>query len=176
MARARRLRGAALHDFHNRETTWARQTSVVTLAANANYATTDLLSAFKTAGGNTQGTTVTRTHLTWSVTTVVAANDQFCWGTLRGQNTDVGANVAGAPAPDVDPYEDWNMWRYETASASAGSGPTYWPATNNRDFDVKAQRRIMDLNMSYNLVVKRVTVAAATLVVVVTSSVLLKLP
>jgi hypothetical protein len=160
----------------SRETTWARAVSTFALAANGNYATLDLLAPFKTSGGVQQGVTVTRTHLWLSVTSGSAPADTFTWGLVRGQNTDVGANVAGAPTPDLDPYEDWLLWRTETACNTGSGADTYFPATNVWSFDVKAQRRLPELQMTYNLVVKRLTVTAATLNVVVTTSVLLKLP
>jgi hypothetical protein len=175
MSRNRRLRGAAIRDFHNRETTWARSVNVFALAANGNYSTLDLLAPFKTDGGNQQGVTVTRTHLNFTVTSAVASTDTFAWGLIKAQNTDVGANVAGAPTPDLDPYEDWLMWRTETAG-NIGQ-PGYWIGNSTeKDFDIRAQRRLPELQMTYNLVIKRLTVAAATLNVVVSVSTLLKLP
>ena len=146
------------------------------LAANGNYSTLDLLGPFKTSGGVTQGVTVIRTHLAWSVTTAVAAGDSFSWATGRGQNSDIGANIAGAPVPDTQQYEDWNMWRFEVACNSTGAGASYWKQANQTEFDVKAARKIPELQQSYNLVIKRQTVTAATLGITVVASVLLKLP
>jgi hypothetical protein len=158
-----------------RETTWARSTNVFALAANGNYSTLDLLAPFKTDGGVQQGVTITRMHLNMSVTSTVAAADAFSWGVYRGETNDLGANVAGAPTPDTDPYVDWLFWRFETASS--GAQPAYFVGAGNFiQWDVKAQRRLQELQMTLNLVVKRQTVAAATLNVVVTASTLLKLP
>jgi hypothetical protein len=158
-----------------RTTTWARSVNAFSLAANGNYATLDLLAPFKTSGGIQQGVTVTRTHVSLSVTSAVGNPDTFAWGIMRGQNTDVGANIAGAPTPDLDPYEDWAFWRTETAAV--GPGAAYWEGSgNHREFDIKAQRRLPELQMTYNLVVKRLTVAAATLNAVYSVSILLKLP
>jgi hypothetical protein len=147
--------------------------NVFALAANGNYSTLDLLAPFKTSGGVQQGVTVTRTHLHVAVTTGVAASDSFSWGVLRAQNSDVGANVAGAPVPDLDPYEDWAMWRTEVADENSAY---FFAQSNNRDFDIKAQRRLPELQMTYNLVIKRQTVVAATLGITVIASILLKLP
>src|ERR1700722_13129854 len=117
-----------------RPTTWARSVNVFALAANGNYSTLDLLGPFKTSGGVTQGVTVIRTHLAWSVTTAVAAGDSFSWATGRGQNSDIGANIAGAPVPDTQQYEDWNMWRFEVACNSTGAGASYWKQANQTEF------------------------------------------
>ena len=161
---------------HNRETTWARSVNVFALAANGNYSTLDLLAPFKTDGGVQQGVTVTRTHLTMAITTGTAAGDSFAWGLLRGQNTDIGANVVGAPTPDLDPYEDWLMWRTETAQ-QGGAGASFFPGSGNVwNWDIKSQRRLSELQMTYNLVIKRTAVAAATLGITATVSCLLKLP
>jgi len=160
-----------------RETTWARSVNVFALAANGNYSTLDLLQPFKTSGGVQQGVTVTRMHMTWSVTSSVASTDSFAWGVLRGQNTDVGANIAGAPVPDLDPYEDWMMWRTETACFNGGGGSFFWENSSNvREVDIKAQRRLPELQMTCNLVVKRLLSVAATQQITVSVSTLLKLP
>jgi hypothetical protein len=176
MAFDRRNNRMRMHGGNPRETTWARSVNVFALAANGNYSTLDLLGPFKTSGGVQQGVTVIRTHLAWSVTTAVAAADSFSWATGRGQVADQGANIAGAPVPDTNQYSDWNMWRFEVAASSAGAGPTYWRNANQTEFDIKSARRLPELQMSYNLVIKRQTVAAATLGITVIASVLLKLP
>src|ERR1700722_7156596 len=165
---------------HNRETTWARSTNVYALAANGNYSTLDLLAPFKTSGGQQQGVTVTRTHLAWAVTNVVNSGDAFTWGLLKGQNTDVGAGVVGAPVPDLDPYEDLLMWQFLVAGASSSgaiTGAHFFPGGSNVQFmDIRAQRRLPNLQEALTLVIKRQTVTAATLNITVTASVLLKLP
>jgi len=148
---------------------------VFALAANGNYSTLDLLAPFKTDGGVQQGVTVTRTHLNFSVTSQASAADAFTWGIIRGQNTDVGANVAGAPTPDLDPYEDWAMWRTETCADGIAQNHYFPGSSNVRDFDLRAQRRLPELQMTWNLVMKRLT-GSVTLNVTVTASILLKLP
>jgi len=75
--------------------------------------------------------------------------------------------------PDLDPYEDWAMWRTEVADENSAY---FFAQSNNRDFDIKAQRRLPELQMTYNLVIKRQTVTAATLGITVIASILLKLP
>jgi hypothetical protein len=165
---------------HNRETTWARSTNVFSLAGAGSFQTVDLLAPFKAMGGVQQGVTVTRTHLNISVTNVINSGDTFSWGLIRGQNTDVGGVIAGAPVPDLDPYEDWLWWSFEQAASSSSgavTGAHFFPGgSNNQRIDVRAQRKLPDLQMTYNLVVKRQTVVAASLNLQITASVLLKLP
>ena len=131
-----------------------------------------MLSAFKADGGNQQGVTVTRIHLNLSVVSGVAAGDTFAWGLIRGQSSDVGLNIAGAPNPEADPYDDWLFWRTEIADSNGH----YWPGgSNNHTFDIKAQRRLEELQMNLNFVVQRIGTGADLELAAVTS-VLLKLP
>jgi hypothetical protein len=159
---------------HNRETTWARSVNLFAFAANGNYQTFDVLAPFKTAGGQQQGVTVTRTYIDISVTTAVAAGDTFSWALIKGQASDVGANIAGASTADQDFYEDYLMWRYETACDGLNNN-SYWGPANNYSFDIRAQRRLPDLHQSLNLVARRITTGAA-LSITMTVSCLLKLP
>ena len=157
-----------------RTTTWARSVNVFALGANGNYATLDLLAPFKTSGGIQQGATVTRIHLGIAVTSAVAASDSFAWGILRGQDSDIGANVAGAPVPSTHPYEDWMMWRTEVACA--GVNTSYWRDANQVEWDLRSQRRLPELQMALNMVVIRNSVTAANLAITAVASILLKLP
>jgi hypothetical protein len=157
-----------------RSTTWARAVNVTAQGANGNYSTLDLLGPFKTSGGQQQGVTVTRIHLDFIVTSAVAASDSFSWGILKGQDADVGLNIAGAPTPVTHPYEDWMMWRTEVACA--GVNTQYWELSNHLCMDIKSQRRLEELQETLNLVILRNSVAAASLATTVVTSVLLKLP
>ena len=167
---------APLHLRHNRITTWARTTQVISLAANGNYVAVDLLANFKADGGVQQGCTITRTHINMCTTNATASGDAFSWGLLVAQNTDLGASLVGAPVPDADPYEDWSWWRFETACANTGGASAYWPYGNVVNWDVKSQRKLDQIQQVYALIIKRQTVAAATLNLTVTVSTLLKLP
>jgi hypothetical protein len=69
------------------------------------------------------------------------------------------------------------MWRTETVNNQPGAGSSVWEHQScTKEFDIKAMRRLPELQMTYNLVVKRLTVAAASLNLVVSASILLKLP
>jgi len=147
-----------------------------TLAAAGQYKTYDLSATFKAANGNTQGATVARTHLRISIWSAVASGDQIAWGLLRGQDKDVGTNIAGAPTPIGDPYADWAYWSIETASNAGGSGVyNHHGLTNILEIDLKAMRRIPEVQMTWNLVIQTVT-TGALLDFTVMSAVLLKLP
>jgi len=170
-----RRRFNAGHGASRRRTTWARVESTVTLAATGDYGTTDLLTAFKADGGVTQGVTIARSHLVLAVEDLPDAGDQFAWGLIRGQNTDVGVNIAGAPEPVADPYEDWAMWELLTAGAIVGAG-AYWPGGGNTwRYDIKAQRKIPELQQAWNAVFTNVS-ATTPFTIGVTGSILLLLP
>jgi len=160
-----------------RRTEWCRTVEAITLAANTNYVTYDLLADFKGVGGVQQGATVVRNHLRLSVTSAVAAGDRWNFGVLVGQNTDIGANIAGAPEPFHDHYEDWMFWSQQTACFDGGGGSFYWPNSSNViDVDIKSKRKLEQLQEVLNLVVYRDTVTAATLAVTISNSTLIMLP
>jgi len=160
-----------------RRTTWATVTQTVSLAAANDYFTFDLLANFKADGGVQQAVTVVRTHLTDSVTSAVNPGDNFVYGLIRGQNTDVGANVVGAPVPDLDPYEDWLLWRWYWASNTiAGGIYSHTGSTNVLPVDLKAMRKLEELQMSYNLTIKQLAATTFPVVHQVTGRVLLMLP
>jgi len=147
---ARRSRRLSVQSAMKRRTTWARFSNTVTLTTTGSYANTDLLAAFKADGGVTQGVTIARTHISISVEDAPDAGDQFAWGLLRGQNTDAGANIAGAPNPLDDPYEDWAMWDTRAASVGPGGGAAYFPGNGNQwTYDIKSQRKIPELQMAW---------------------------
>src|ERR1700726_923867 len=104
-----------------RRTTWARSLGTITNGAVGGYGSVALLAEFKAAGGVQQGVTVGRILLRWSHTTLVATGDEFAIGVIRGQNTDVGTSIAGAPEPVADPYEDWLYWSVHYACSMAGA-------------------------------------------------------
>jgi len=177
--RNRRLRSTSTR----RRTTWATVDQTFTLAAANDYFTLDLLANFKADGGVQQAVTVVRTHLLWAVTSEVTPGDQFAFGLIRGQTADEGSNIAGAPEPATDLYEDWMLWQRRVASSvltGSGDGNGVYSAqglTNTLEFDLKAQRRFEELNMSYNLVVQAVSSQAGfPQVHEVTGRILLMLP
>jgi hypothetical protein len=149
-------------------------------ASAATWDTIDLLAAFKAAGGVQQGVTVARIHLRIACITAVNPNDEFGIGIMRGQNTDVGASVVGAPNPVADPYEDWLFWSVffaSTPAAGAGAGPQYFAGgANNVTFDIRAKRKLPELQESLNLVTVQPQAVTYPVQFGYSSSVLLMLP
>jgi hypothetical protein len=159
---------------NRRRTTWARQVGTLSNASAATYVTSDLLAAFKTAGGTTFGCTVARIHLRLSYETTVAAGDNFALGVIKGQDTDVGATIAGAPQPLTHPYEDWLYWSNFVASSP---GNFYFPGgANTIDIDIKAKRRLEDLDEFLNIVAVSPVAASFPAQIVFSASTLLMLP
>jgi len=170
---ARRQR-QAFRRTPGRRTTWARCQFPLLEAAAGDYQTVDLLSQFKADGGTSQGVTVGRTRLNFAVNGPNAndESDQFAVGIIRGQVQDVGANIAGAPTPISNNYADWMYWDILTCD----SDHHYYPGGGNVfRLDLKAMRKLPELDMSMNLVVENVS-AAADFTLTVTGSVLLLLP
>jgi hypothetical protein len=75
-------------------------------------------------------------------------------GVLKGQDVDLGTTIAGAPNPSANPYDDWLYWSQYTANSGSGSGAGYFPGgTGSSEYvDIKAKRRLEDLQESFNLV------------------------
>src|ERR1700726_178824 len=160
-----------------RRTTWARSLGTITNAAVGGYGTVDLLAEFKAAGGVQQGVTVGRILLRWAHTTLVATGDEFAIGVIRGQNTDVGTSIAGAPEPVADPYEDWLYWSVHYACSMAGAGAQFYGGGSNVGYvDIRAKRKLEDLQMSLNLVTRNAVSGTFPATILYSSSVLLLLP
>jgi hypothetical protein len=137
----------------------------------------DLLANFKADGGTQQGVTVARIHLRLAIVNAPAAGDQLALGIIRGQNTDVGVTVLGAPTPSADPYEDWMYWSIFTGCNQPGAGTTIFPGGGNvYEADIKAKRRLPDLQQSLNLVTNTPVSGAFPQQVVYNASILLMLP
>jgi hypothetical protein len=136
-----------------RKTTWATHQSREVFAAANDLHTINLLDQYQAAGGSLAGITAGRTLLRVSVTTLPANGDVFDLGVIRGQDSDVGTNIVGAPSPSAKLYEDWAWLVRYTASASGG-GPLYFDhGANNEQLDIRARRRLPELQMSWNLAI-----------------------
>ena len=161
-----------------RRTTWARSTGLMTTASAATYQTVDLLAAFKAAGGTTFGCTVARIHLRLAVVSAVVVADQFSIGIIKGQDTDVGVTVAGAPQPITHPYEDWLYWSSFFANVGSGSGAGFFPGGTGASYevDIKAKRKLQDLDENLNIVLSAQVAGTFPVQVDYSASVLLMLP
>lgn len=134
-----------------RRTTWATHESSEVFAAANDLHTVNLLDQYQTAGGTIAGISIARTLVRMTVPTAVTAGDTFDFGLLRGQDTDVGVNIAGAPSPSSHLFEDWAwLTRYQAGTLS-GAGPHYSQyASNVIELDIRSRRRLPELQMSWN--------------------------
>lgn len=135
-----------------RRTTWATHQSTEAFAAANDLHTINLLDTYLAAGGTIAGITVARTVIHLAVTAgTQTAGDRLNIGLLRGQNTDVGTNIAGAPTPSTDFFEDW-AWLEQYDNSVSGGGPLYgkW-GSNVITIDVHAKRKLPELQMTWNL-------------------------
>ena len=120
-----------------RPTDWASAQFNTTLTGATDVDTVDLLESYKEDGGWSQGCTVIRTHLKIQVLSDVVAGEHWAFGLMKGQNVDLGLNVAGAPDPVGDPYGDWLLWGYFNADTNG----RYFPAASNTMvYDLKSMR------------------------------------
>jgi hypothetical protein len=106
-------------------------------------------------------------------TGIPAASNNFHVGLIRGQASDVGTNIAGAPTPAAQPYEDWMLHDYIWTD---GAGEINEFGGNQLRYDLHSQRRLEELQMNYNMVIDVPAFAAFPAVFQVTGRVLLKLP
>jgi len=159
--------------MERRRTTWARSVGTLSNASAATSITSDLLAQFKTGGGTVFGCTVARIHLRLNALTAVAASDNFAVGVIKGQDTDVGATIAGAPTPITHPYEDWLWW----SSFYADTNGHFFPGGGNvYEVDIKAKRKLSELNENLNIVAVSTNATAFPQQVDYSASVLLMLP
>jgi hypothetical protein len=138
-----------------RRTTWATHQSTEAFAAANDLRTINLLDQYQTAAGTIAGITVGRTLIHLAVTAgTQTAGDRLNVGLIRGQSSDVGVNIAGAPSPSANLYADW-AWLEQYDSSLSGGGPLYgkW-GSNVITIDVRAKRKLPDLQMSWNLALK----------------------
>jgi len=159
---------------NRRRTSWVTVDQTVSIAAANGYQTIDLLASFKADGGTQQAVTIGRTHLRIVPTAGLGAiGNSFYVGLIRGQNTDVGVNVAGAPNPATALYADWLLWEHLVADIQANLNEH---RGNQFSYDLKAMRRLEELQMNYNLVLEVPASNAFPVTFNVTGRILLLLP
>jgi len=147
-----RRRGARSLGRNARRTTWATHQSTEVFAAANDLHTVDLLDSYKTATGTIAGITVGRTIIHMAITAgTQTAGDRLNIGLIRGQDSDLGTNVAGAPSPSAKFFADW-AWLEQYDNSVSSGGPLYgkW-GSNVISIDVRAKRKLPDLQMSWNL-------------------------
>jgi hypothetical protein len=147
--RSRRGTGA------RRRSTWATHQSTEVFAAANDLHTVDLLDAYKAAGGPVVGITVARTLLHLVTTAGTPASGRaYNVGLIRGQNTDVGTNIAGAPNPASNFFEDWAWLEQLDYCVQAGAGPNMSEGGSNViNRDTRSKRKLPELQMNWNLAI-----------------------
>ncbi len=157
-----------------RRTSWARFDGSVALAAVNQANGIDLLNLWKTAGGAQQGVTVARTHLRIiPVSGVPVANNSIHIGLYKGQTSDLGPNIAGAPNPSVDLNEDYRLWDKIVADDLG----QLWPGGGAQaTYDIRSMTKLAQLEEIYVLSLASVSWPAFPLTIRVVASILLKLP
>lgn len=137
-----------------RRTTWATLfTQGFSLTAANQFLTIDLLSEYAgVAGAELAGISILRTIWLLTVLGTPAAGDQFTYGIIRGQSSDVGANIAGAPVPS-DHYQDWAYLSQETAGGTSSTTFSHTGASNVLPYDLKVGRKLPELHMRWNFVI-----------------------
>jgi hypothetical protein len=161
-----------------RRTTWATFDDAVSVATGGtHYQTNNMLTNYAGAGGTLAGITILRTHFRMTMTTAATAADRFYLGIVRGQNEDVGADIAGAPRPLNDFYEDWAFWSCYTSATLSGAGPGWSTNANNVvQLDLKARRKIPELQMTWNYVIQPAVATVTPALFRVSGRVLIGLP
>jgi hypothetical protein len=136
-------------------TTWATSfTNAISLTAANQYTTLDLLAEYEgKAGAVTVGISILRTIWLLTVLGTPATGDQFTYGVIRGQSSDIGANIAGAPVP-TDHYEDWAYLSQETAGGNTAAVFSHFGASNILAYDLKVGRKLPELDMRWNFVIE----------------------
>ena len=157
-----------------RRTSWVTVDQTISIPAANGYNTIDLLASFKADGGTQQAVTIGRTHLRIAPTAgFQAPGNSWYLGLIRGQNSDVGASVVGAPNPATALYADWLLWEHVVVDTGLGINQY-----NGEQLmiDSKAMRRLEELQMNYNLVITVPASSVFPATFLVTGRVLLLLP
>jgi hypothetical protein len=120
--------------------------------ANGQKANTNLLAALSVAGASLLGVTIMRTHLRLTVTSGGAAGNNFRMGLIVARTADVGSNVTGSVDAN-DPEADWMLLDRRFVY---GQGTNVSP-TPEYQYDIKAKRKMQELDQAYILSISAVT-------------------
>ena len=152
-----------------RELVWATTDQSVALVTGNLGTNLNLLAQLAVAGSSLTGVTIMRTHLDIYCTTAVAGGDDLRVGLIVGRLSEVGAGPPTGALSAADGELDWMLWRHEFAA------PTYNPGGSNvLSYDIKAKRRMQELNQAY--ILSLLTAVAASHTYKISARVLLALP
>jgi len=178
--RGRRMAVRVSSGGSRRRLVWAQFSLALTMSANAQNFSQDLLNQFKaTTGMSTEGVTVMRTHLV-VCPRALAAGDRW-WIGLRITDLDDLTNAVTVNPlqadPQTVPYVDWMYARQfiedtnVTAAGASGSG-SYGGCV----LDLRSKRKMHQLQQSYGLVIRQEAVATVAKTYDVFARILLALP
>jgi len=150
------------HSASRRKLVWANTDQTLAVAANGDVTNIDLLADYKTrAGASTAGITIIRTHFRFWVNSAVTAGDQFIWGLKIDDIDQVVASSAAATviSPANNPYLDWMLLMHEQARPTYGQRSSQ----NSNEYDLRAKRRMEQVQEAYLLSVEPVAVTTVPL-------------
>jgi hypothetical protein len=108
----------------------------------------DLLAGYRAAGGSTQGITIMRTHISYSVFlhSAAIASDGVALGLVIDDNSQTVATLNSSEV-----YKDWMYLNnfYPASGQAGGVSGTGW--TYGFHIDLKAKRKCQELNQSLYL-------------------------
>ena len=141
-----------------RKLVWCETNQVVTIAAAA-FSNLNLLAQFSVAGASTLGITTMRTIVRIQVENWAAVGDDIQAGLLVGRLADVGVATNLAATPELD-------WAYHTELFPSASGAAISVA-QVFDWDVRAKRKVQELDQVYLLCMANGSAASKTMQVFV---------
>jgi len=141
---------------NRRQLVWAT-TNVTVAAVAANTVTgIDLTANLRTTGASVLGATIIRTHLRLGL--IYATNaDQYVTGLIICRDADV--------VPGIDPFnnpgDDWMLWAVDPPTASGAAIDVF----RTVEYDIRAKRRMQELEQRYAIFVGNRTSAAHNIAV-----------
>ena len=169
-----RHRRTVARSGNRRRTAWATVTATHSVPAANGFDVIDLLAQYKAAvGASTDGITIARIHLRETVTSTLAAGNNFITGVIVTDLNDLGTNVAGAPRPASDLHLDWYNWDWQFVDRL---GMVNEQGAANTMRDIRSKRKMHQVSNVLAHVVQVPAAATFPLVMQVTGRILLMLP
>jgi len=116
----------------------------------------DLLADFQASGASTLGVTVMRTHLRVQLP-YVNVSDQWSIGLIVARAQDIGIGTANGPDPGVNPDLNWayndRIWAISNGSAI--------DVAREITIDIRAKRKVQELNERFVFAIRNATAASA---------------
>jgi hypothetical protein len=146
----------AVRGGQRRKLVWATTDQSLTVPTGQ-ISNVNLLAALSVAGSSLLGITIMRTHLRVQIQTGGAATQLQRVGLIVGRVSDVGTNIAGQQDPS-NPELDWMLLDRRQVlgqETNVSTQPCY-------TYDVRAKRKMQELNQAYILALSNNGVAGIT--------------